>query len=397
MQRTLSAGSTISVAAWVLSLSVSLVAVGQTMVRPGEHIKSSEELAGAIMQVDKLVAAEYRRQKQGSISVGIVSGPNLLWTKSYGLADIEKHVPATQDSTYRIGSISKQFTGIMLLQLVEQGKVRLSDPVTKYYPEFNRIPNPQGYPTPTLLQLAAHISGLDSEPKDVEKYTTGSVAGWEQTLLAALPHATFKYEPGTQEMNSNIGCAILGEALSRAAGTPYVQYVQMHILKPLGMSHAAFEQDDRILQTLAKGYVMNGDVADPKPAADELLHGRGYKVPAGALFMPVGDLARFMSFEMGYGGESVLSKAVLLENLSHVYGMDGDMTFGAGVGFTVYRQSNMISVGQIGAVAGYEAAAFFSPVTHTGVIILRNLTSPGPREDVSLALAANKILAQVDQ
>jgi CubicO group peptidase (beta-lactamase class C family) len=382
------------VATCVLSLFIAASTIAQALVPPSEKIKTAKELEGAIAQVDRLLAAEYAKQKEGSITAGIVSGGKLIWTRSYGLVDIEKNVPASQDSTYRVGSISKQFAGIMLLQLVEQGEVRLSDPITKYYPEFNRIPNPKAYPTPTLLQLAAHISGLDSEPDDVQRYTTGQVADWEKTLLAALPHAKFKYEPGTHEMNSNIGCAIMGEALSRAAGEPYVQYVERHILQPLGMNRAAFEQNDEILRTLAKGYVMNGDSVDPKPAAAELLHGRGYKVPAGALFMPVGDLARFVSFEMGYGPESVLPKAVLSENLSHVYGMDGDMTFGAGVAFTVYRQATMISVGHIGSVSGYQAAAFFSPVSHTGVVILRNLESPGPREDVTLALAANKVLAQ---
>ncbi len=358
------------------------------------HIKNSKELAGAIAQIDTLIAAEYARQKEGSITVGVVSGGELIWTKSYGVADMREHRPATKDSTYRIGSISKQFAGIMLLQLVEQGKVRLSDPVTKYYPEFNLVQNPQAYPTPTLLQLAAHTAGLESEPDDTEKYTTGPVADWDKTLLTALPHVRYKYEPGTHEMNSNIGCAILGEALSRAAAEPYVNYVQEHILKPLGMSHAAFEQNDAILRTLAKGYVVNGNSADPQPAARELAQGRGYKVPAGALFMPVADLARFVSFEMGYGPEGVLPKSVLSENLSHVYGMDGEMTFGAGVAFTVYRQGTTISFGQIGSVSGYQAAAFFNPLSHTGFILMRNVQLPGPREDVTLALAANKILAE---
>jgi CubicO group peptidase (beta-lactamase class C family) len=393
MKKPLALRSRWHIAAATLCLLIAVRISPQTPVGQAEHVKSAKELEGAIAQIDTLVAAEYANQKAGSITVGVISGGELIWTKSYGLADMEVHRPATKDTTYRIGSISKQFAGIMLLQLVEQGKVRLSDPVTKYYPEFNQVPNPQAYPTPTLLQLAAHTSGLDSEPDNSAKYTTGQVADWDKTLLAALPYTKFKYEPGTHEMNSNIGCAILGEALSRAAGEPYVEYVLKHILKPLGMSHAAFEQNDEVLRTLAKGYLMNENSADPRPAADELAKGRGYKVPAGALLMPIGDLARFVSFEMGYGPESVLSKAVLSENFSHVYGIDGDMTFGAGVAFTVYRQGTMISFGQIGSVSGYQAAAFFSPRSHTGVIIMRNFESAGAREDVTLALAANKILA----
>ena len=354
--------------------------------KPPLHIKSAKELEAALSRVDQIFAHEYAIENLASATVGVISGPNLVWTKSYGMADIENKVPATQDSTYRIGSITKQFTGVMLLQLVDQGKVHLSDPVEKYYPEIKKVANSYSYAPPiTLIQLATHTSGLDREPGDVETYTTGKVADWDKTLLAGLGLTKFAYEPGTRYSYSNIGYAILGQALSRAAGQPYIQYVQEHIIAPLGMTHTAFEQNAAILKTLTKGYIIRDGVADPKPSAKELQDGRGYKIPNGALFTTVGDLAKFVSFEMGDGPESVLKKSILNENRSRVASADGELASGYGIGFMLARKGDLISVGHGGSVAGYVAGAYFNPTSHTGIIFLRNAAGRGFRNDSVMA------------
>jgi CubicO group peptidase (beta-lactamase class C family) len=307
------------------------------------------------------------------MTVGVVSGPNLLWSKSYGLADIEKRIPATKDSEYRIGSITKQFTAVMLLQVVDQARVHLSDPVEKYYPEIHKVKNPYPNAAPiTLVELATHTSGLDREPGDTETYLTGQGKDWEKTLLAALDHTSYTFEPGTHYSYSNIGYAILGAALSRAAGQPYIQYVKEHILEPLGMERTAFEQTPDILTTLTKGYVVRDGVADSTEPSRDLRDGRGYKVPNGALFTTVSDLARFLSFEMGDGPETVLKKSILADNRTRANSTNGTLTSGYGVGFMISRRGDLISVGHGGSVAGYQAGAYFNPPTHVGFIFFRN-------------------------
>ena len=176
--------------------------------------KTRQELAAGIINVDGLFAAEYKKEHAAGLTVGIVSGRDLVWTKSYGFADIANGRPATADTVYRIGSITKQFTSLMLLQLVRDGKVHFSDPVEKFFPEVNQVQGRYlGAPPITLIQLATHHSGLKQEPGDVERFTTGPVSQWEQTLIAALPKLQYAYEPGTHFVYSNIGYAILGAAL----------------------------------------------------------------------------------------------------------------------------------------------------------------------------------------
>src|SRR5215470_12466190 len=243
-----------SALALMLALVFMLSAIGQAPVAP--------DLRGAIEQVDALAAAELAKDNRGSVTVGIVSGPELMWTKSYGYADMEKKTPATRETVYRIGSITKQFTALMLLQLVRDGKVHLSDPVEKYFPEINKVKGRYaGAPPITLIQLATHTAGLAREPDHTDKYLKGPVSDWEKVLIAALDETKYTFEPGTQFSYSNIGYAILGAALGRAAGQPYAGYVQARIFKPLGMTDTAFEPNDRIRARISRGYVIqNGNL-----------------------------------------------------------------------------------------------------------------------------------------
>ncbi len=338
-------------------------------------IKSAEDLQQNIAKVDAIFDALHAKQGFGSVTVGIVSGADLVWTRSYGLADIDKKIPATRDTVYRLGSITKEFTAVMLWQLVAHGKVHLSDPVQKYFPEIGLIPTPYPEAPPiTLVQLATHTAGLAEEPDDIQTYTTGRVADWEKTLIAALPHTTYKFEPGTRYSYSNIGYAILGAALERAAGKPYTEYVQKNVLEPLGMGHTAFEATGEVLRNVAKGYVVRNGSADPSLPEAELKNGRGYKVPNGALFTTVGDLARFISFQMGDARDNaVLGRLEVKEAMSRVYSADSALQAGYGLGFRATRlDRGAVVLGHNGAVAGYMAGAMFDPRTHLGLVVFNN-------------------------
>jgi CubicO group peptidase (beta-lactamase class C family) len=332
------------------------------------------QFAIAIKQAEAIVTAELAKDNLGSVTVGLVSGPRLIWAKSFGLSDIEQKIAATPDTVYRIGSITKQFTGLMLLQLVETGKVHLSEPVETYFPEIKTVQGRQPwYPSPTFIQLATHTSGLDREPAGPPaKYVTGPVSEWEKVLIAALPQVKYASEPDTRYMYANVGYAVLGAALGRAARQPYVNYVKERILVPLGMTHSGFELDAEMRARLAKGYEVDEGKADASTSVRELA-GRGYKVPNGGLFTTVGDMARFVSFELGEGPDTVLSRTTWAANLTRTNSSMLDLTAGYGIGFMVNRRGNMVIYGHAGDVAGYSAAAQFDRASRTGVVVLSNV------------------------
>ena len=323
-------------------------------------------------RLDAMAAAELASDGIAGATVGVVVGGSLVWAKGYGLADIEAKTPATADTVYRIGSITKPFTALMLLQLVEAGRLQLSDPVEKHFPEISRIQGrAPGTPPVTLVQLATMTSGIAREPADLATFLKGPVSEWEPVMIAALGNTAYAHEPGTRYLYSNIGYAILGAALGRAAGEPYVDYVRARILGPLGMAHTDFVPTRAIVPVLAKGYeIRDGRPDGAQPAREH--EGRGYKVPNGALYSTVGDLARYVALMLGDGPETVLERETVKDNLSRVSSASGDLASGYGIGFQVQRRGTLVMFGHGGSVAGYSAQVFYEPTTKTGVIVLRN-------------------------
>jgi D-alanyl-D-alanine carboxypeptidase len=354
-------------------------------LKENEAQATAESLHSRLTEIDSLIAADLAKLPVGGMTAGVVVGKQLIWSKSYGYADMEKKIPADADTVYRIGSVTKMFTGLMLEQLADNGIVRLSDPVKKYFPEIELVQGRfQDAPPITLVQLATHTSGLGREPDHKEMYVTGLVADWEKTLIAALPHLRYEYEPGTRCSYSNIGFAVLGAALSRAAGEPYVAYVQKHIFEPLGMTHSALERNNLMLPHLSKGYQLTGqgEGVDSETPQREHETGRGYKVPNGAIYTTLGDLARFASFMMGQGPESVL-KTTSLDGFQKQLAVQADigLTSGFGIGFEVHRRDSYVSFGHGGSVAGYTSILLMNRAKGIGVIMFSN----GAADPISLA------------
>jgi CubicO group peptidase (beta-lactamase class C family) len=231
-----------------------------------EERPAAVSLGGQLKEIDAIVSASFADDHVGSVTVGVVSGSELIWTKSYGYADMEQHQAADKDTVYRVGSITKMFTAVMLEQLADDGKVHLSDPANRYFPQIDLVlDRPPGAVPVTLFELATHTSGLDMEPDNEEKYDHGPVADWQKILISSLPHVHYVFEPGTKASYSNVGYAILGAALSQAAAQPYVEYLPAHIFQPLGMAHTTLEFTPVVQSHLAKGYVVKQGTLDVRP------------------------------------------------------------------------------------------------------------------------------------
>ena len=330
-----------------------------------------------VNKLDAFVAEEFAKDGVGGTTVAVVKGGSLAWAKGYGLADIEARTPATANTVYRIGSITKPFTAVMMLQLVEKGTVRLSDPVEKYLPEINRITDrPKDAPAVTFEQLATMMSGIAREPDDLNTFLVGPVERWEHVLFEALPKTKYDHAPGTRYLYSNIGYAILGASLGRAAKQPYVEYMRESVIRPLGMTTTDFVPSAAIRAGLAKGYeIREGKPNGEQPAKEH--DGRGYKVPNGALYTTVGDLAKFVSLWLGDGPESVLKKTTIADTFAR---LPADANYG--IGFQVVRRDGKVYYSHGGSVAGYRAQMSYDTRANVGVIVLRNVGggtfNPGP-------------------
>jgi CubicO group peptidase (beta-lactamase class C family) len=337
---------------------------------------STPRAVRGIEVADSLLSAEFAKDSLGSVTVGVVAGPRLAWTRSVGLADMKTRRPADRNTVYRIGSVTKPFTAVMLMQLAAAGRVQLSDPVERHLPEVRQIGGrPAGAGPITFLQLATMTAGLARDPDDAAgRFSTGPVSAWEQSLLAALPHTRYASVPGTEYAYSNVGYGILGAALARAAGQSYVEWQRARVLRPLGMERTRFELDPTIASDLAVGYQVGDDGAiDDTTAAREARIGRGFRVPTGAIFTTVDDLARFVSFELGQGPDSVLARSVLDDAFGGMVATDAFLETGYGLGFKALQRDGYPILGHDGSVPGYRAAMYYDRNAQLGVVVLRNV------------------------
>ena len=390
--------------------SLMLVACGTLLVQSAICQTLPPRAVKGIAAVDSLISAEFVKDSIGSITVGVIAGSQLVWTRSVGFADMKARRLANRNTVYRIGSITKPFTAVMLMQLVAAGRVQLSDPVERYLPEVKQIASkPHGASPFTFLQLATMTAGLEREPDEAGPFWTGPVSAWDKTLLAALPHTRYMSFPGTEYSYSNIGYAILGAALARAVGQPYTEWERLHVLRPLGMERTRFEVDPTIEPDLAVGYQVRGDgTLDDQTAAQEARDGRGYKVPNGAIFTTVDDLARFVAFELGRGPDSVLAKPILDDAFGGFVATDADLETGYGLGFMAMHRDGFFFpsfLGHSGSVAGYRAAMYYHRGMQLGVVLFRNVVG-GKQDpdrlavDILSSLVATKVAeiqADIDQ
>ncbi len=351
-------------------------------------------------------AGEIRRviedDGRGGAAFGIVVAGETVVAAGFGFADTEGRTPARADHLYRIGSITKPVTAMAMLRLVHLGEARFGDPVTAFVPELAEVENPFSWtPGPSIFQLATMTGGLAREPRNLPRYLVGAPRDWLDTALRALDEVSFEYEPGTRYQYSNIGYAMLGAAVERAAGEPFMDHVKANLLAPLGMDSSTFfpvpELEDRIAEG---GTVKDDGSLDAETPAREHA-GRGYKVPNGALYSTVEDLGVFLRFLIGTGGEpfdGVIPASVRQDNLTKAFAT-GDLASGYGFGFMARRLDDagghpFTAYGHGGSVAGYRAAAWIEPETDAAVILLRNVGGDGLNlSELSLAALAEVVAA----
>lgn len=227
------------------------------------------------------VLAPYLEAKAFSGSILVAKDGVPVWRESFGAADREWDLANTADTKFRLGSITKQFTASAILQLVEQGKLSVDDPIAKYYAEA-----PAAWAKVTIKHLLTHTSGIPS-------YT--AIPGFfdKDARLPLTPDGIIKltrdkpldFEPGTKYAYDNTGYILLGYVIEKISGETYADYVTQHIFEPLGMKDTGYDVTGEILRHRASGY--QGSKSGWKNA-DFLDMSLPYA--AGSLYSTTGDL-----------------------------------------------------------------------------------------------------------
>lgn len=242
------------------------------------------KLAAAFPSLDKVLEEERAKQGVPGVAIGIVIDGELAYSKGFGVVDPATKAVPDADTVYRIGSISKSFTGLALLALRDDGVLDLDDPLSRWIPEANKITYPTRDERPiTLRQLAQHTSGLPRmgpfEPENGPD---------EATVVSSLAKVTLDRAPGLESVYSNLGFSLLGIVVSHAAKQPLHDFVAARIFAPLGMTSTAWDAEK--VSHLAPAFT-KGPLAGSVPPAR-----LGAADGAGGIYSSVRDMGRYAAF-----------------------------------------------------------------------------------------------------
>lgn len=314
------------------------------------------------------IPRQMKKHNVPGVSIALVDDQRVIWARGFGHADRERRIPATADTVYQAGSISKVLTAAAVMQLAEHGVMDLDEPIQRYLPEFSmRSRWGEAPPSLSLRALLSHHAGLPTF------YLKGFFS--RQPLgefVKALRDEHLAYPPDRVFNYSNLGPNLAGAAIERLTGKGFAAHMHEALLEPLGMANSAFELTPAIAARLARGYVKSAP-SDPITIRD---------VPAGGLFSSVNDLARFMRLVLAGGeldGRRILKPESVAEMLTPQYPdrpLDLGQRFGLGwmlSGITVHGGGTV--AWHNGGTKSFLGQMLLLPEKRLGVVVLANSDS----------------------
>ena len=329
------------------------------------HIRASGEYREVASKVSDAIHYEMVDKALNAVSIVLVKDMEILWARGFGVEDLNKSTKADANTVYRVGSVSKLFTDIGIMQLVEKGEVDLDAPITDYLPEFR--PRSRFKREITLRQLMSHRSGLLREPL-VGNYFDDDEPTLEATVKSIIDSDVI-YAPESKIKYSNSAIATVGYVLEKLKGEPFASYLRKNVLLPMGLTHSAFEPLPDITNRLADATMWSYDGRVFDAPTFEL----GMS-PAGSMYAPVVDLGQFMKvlFNDGKGPNGpVIKKETLQLMLTSQFndGKDQRHNVGFGIGFSLSEQGGYKRVGHGGAVYGFSTQLYALPEVKLGVAV----------------------------
>ena len=309
-----------------------------------------------------------------ALSVAVVKDGEIVAELASGLADREAEIPATTDTVFPAGSVSKLFTTALVMQQVERGRLDLDAPVNRSLEPALRIRDGSGNEAPaTLRQLLTHTSGLpvawggihfdpDDPPVSIEEYLS-------DRLQIINP-------PGEGIVYANDAFALAGLLAARAAGQDFETLAEESLLRPLGMSSSSFVPGPELRERLAAAY---GEVGGGKGRTDHA--DVGAIAPAGSLLTTAGDLVRFARLILAEGeidGVRLLQPSSVREMLRLQARVHPELDEGFGLGFAVREGPGRRAVWWDGGLPGAATRLLILPDDGLGVVLLANLAGNGP-------------------
>jgi CubicO group peptidase (beta-lactamase class C family) len=293
----------------------------------------------------------------------------------HGIANVDSKAPISPETVFRIGSITKTFTAIAVMQLSEQGLVDLDAPANDYLRAFRLVPATPGLRPATLRHLLTHTAGIGYWRRFSDLLRPGLGSGVQAGRAGAAPMAEYyrrglpvEVQPGTKWVYSNHGFAALGQIVEDVTGQPLDAYLREHVFRPLGMAHTDLRLSWRICHHLATGYVLRSNglraVKDQEVPA----------VGAGAAYTTTADMGCYVDalLHEGANAHGAVLKPESMATMFRPHFQPDPRVPGMGLGFHLGSEGGHRTVGHDGIVAGFLSQMTFAPDDGVGVVVLAN-------------------------
>ncbi len=331
----------------------------QAQADPGGDLRTT------IKALEHWIGEEVAAKRIPSLSLAVVDRKTVLWAHDFGPDSVPNaHGPDSHlgSPIYRVGSVSKPFTALLLMMLAEQGKIDLDAPIQTYLPEFQ--PKNTTDKKITLRQIFAHRSGIVREPPEGNYFDDRGVS--LETTVKSLNGIDLVYPPEKITSYSNAAISVGGYVAERVLKKPFNDVIQERVLKPLGMSDSSFDPHASLRRRLPKALMWTYHGREfPAPKWDFGM------APAGSLYSPALDQAKFLQFLLNRG-ETPTGRLVQRETLEKMwtiaYPKEGEKA-GFGIGFFVSEFEGKKRVGHGGAVYGFATTLAALPDDDLGVIV----------------------------
>jgi CubicO group peptidase (beta-lactamase class C family) len=357
---------------------------GRDLLRAPEHRDAGAVLDRSKFPLRARVHEILNRRPAVGLVVGVVRDGGFEFC-GHGVASIAANAPVTEDTIFRVGSITKLFTAIAVMQLWERGEVDLDAPANDYLHAYELVPAKARFGPVTLRHLLTHTAGIP-DMRNVNDLLDASftVSGGRPPILSVdfgerLPSLAEYYrgglravvEPGSSFAYSNHGYATLGQIVEDVSGMPLERYFRERIFEPLGMADSDLVRSERIASRLATGYALGRHGAKPVPDRDWI--GGGF----GGIYSTARDLARFVAALLGGGANDhgrVLEPGTLATMFEPHYQADARLP-GMGLGFFRAEAAGHRLVFHDGILPGFNSELLLAPDDGVGVIGITNGSS----------------------
>jgi CubicO group peptidase (beta-lactamase class C family) len=356
--------------AWLLLVALPSLARGAAAL-------SADEIRPRLAQIDAFVQAEMQREKAPGIALGIVSHGTVVASRGYGMANVELRVPVSEATLFQSGSLGKQFTAVVVMLQVEDGRLRLDDPLTKYFPDA-----PHSWQAITVRNLLNHTSGIaDYTDYSTEQAPRGAAPSidlrrdYSEEELAKLAYRLpLEFTPGSRWKYSNTGYLLLGILVRKVSGRFYGDVLRDRVFVPLHMSTARIISEADIIPDRAAGYrLIKGELKNQEWVSPTL-----NTTADGALYLSVRD---WIAWDRGLRAQAILQPGSWAEVYTPVTLSNGTK-YPYGFGWDVDQAKGKPFYHHDGAWQGFTTTISRYLADDLTIVVLTNLAEASPERFV---------------